>query len=301
MKKLFGKCLLVELCARREIDITFMISGQMRKETHSIAAPLIDGLRENVVLGVLAYAEYELTRGVHRHPHGELFLLRSGYLKSHSAAGHWLIPAGHLCWVPPYAEHGAETDNTRGTRVHLAPSLCESLPAESCVLMSTPLILAIVDRLASDVTPRKNLSALEGRLLGVLRDEIETARSVPILLPMPHDPSLRGIAKRWLDYPHDSSGLDELSADAGMSRRSFTRNFKAETGLSVGRWRQIARLMHGIDMLAAGKSVTETAFLLGYDSISSFVILCQRHTGMSPKILARTVAPALPGSEVDKL
>jgi AraC-like DNA-binding protein len=269
-----------------------MVSGQMYKETHAIAPPLVDGLRGNVVLGVLADAEYELTRGVHRHPHGELFLLRSGYLKSHSAAGHWLIPAGHLCWIPPYAVHGAETDNTRGTRVHLAPRLCESLPAEPCVLMNTPLILAIVDRLAADTTPRTNLSVAEDRLMGVLRDEIERARSVPILLPMPHDSNLRGIAERWLGCPDDASGLDELCAEVGMSRRSFTRNFKAETGLSVGRWRQIARLMHGIDMLAAGKSVTETAFLLGYDSISSFVILCQRHTGMSPKILARTVAPS---------
>lgn len=51
----------------------------------------------------------------------------------------------------------------------------------------------------------------------------------------------------------------------------------------------MARLMQGIDMLAAGKSVTETAFALGYDSISSFVVLCQHHTGMSPKILARAV------------
>jgi len=48
-------------------------------------------------------------------------------------------------------------------------------------------------------------------------------------------------------------------------------------------------------MLAAGKSVTETAFALGFDSISSFVALCHRHTGMSPKFLGRSVVSAEPG------
>ncbi len=57
----------------------------------------------------------------------------------------------------------------------------------------------------------------------------------------------------------------------------------------VGEWRQVARLMHGIGLLASGNSVTETAFALGYDSISSFFVLCEKYTGMSPKVLARAV------------
>ena len=48
-----------------------------------------------------------------------------------------------------------------------------------------------------------------------------------------------------------------------MSRRSFTRNFKLDTGLPIREWRQIARLMHGINMLAVGRSVTKTTFALG--------------------------------------
>lgn len=85
------------------------------------------------------------------------------------------------------------------------------------------------------------------------------------------------------------AGLDELAASSGMSRRTLTRTFKQETGMSVGKWRQVARLMAGIGMLAEGKSVTHTAMSLGYDSVSSFVSLCHRLTGMSPKILAQAV------------
>ncbi len=93
--------------------------------------------------------------------------------------------------------HGADTDNTQGTRIHLAPDLCHSLPTVPSVLASTPLILAIVDRLAADPAPRKkSLSGSEERLVAVLRDELSRARSTPILLPMPQDTNLRKIAEQ---------------------------------------------------------------------------------------------------------
>ncbi len=63
--------------------------------------------------------------------------------------------------------------------------------------------------------------------------------------------------------------------------------------MSVGKWRQVARLMAGIGMLADGHAVTDTAMSLGYDSVSSFVLLCRRLTGMSPGALPRAV-PHLP-------
>ncbi len=269
-----------------------MVLGQMdvRQSPSPSASPLVDALDGAAFRGVLTNTSDAFTRGVHRHPHGELFLLRSGFLQSESAAGRWLIPAGHLCWVPPFAEHGADTDSTQGVRIHLAAEFCTGvLPDCACVMRSTPLILAVIDRLMTTPTVRKSLSGRQRRLLDVLCDEIELARSKPIALPMPQDVRLRRTVERWLISADDRTGLDELAVEAGMSRRSFTRNFRSDTGLPIGEWRQIARLMHGIGMLAAGRSVTETAFALGYDSISSFVVLCQSHTGMSPKILARAV------------
>ena len=266
-----------------------MVVGQILRLSSGSDSPVIDGLTGTALRGAATKSDAVFTRGLHQHPHGELFLLRSGYLKSQSPNGRWLIPAGHLCWVPPFTEHGADTDNTDGVRIYLARDLCGVLPGEPCVMRSTPLILAVIDRLAAPATSRKALTGPEKRLLGVLCDEIEQARSSPILLPMPQDIRLRRTAEKLLSCLHDQGDLDSLAVEAGMSRRSFTRNFKLDTGLPIGEWRQIARLMQGIDMLAAGKSVTETAFSLGYDSISSFVTLCQRHTGMSPKFLSRAV------------
>lgn len=253
---------------------------------------MIDRLGNAAVRTMLTGTDDAFTRGVHQHPHGELFLLRSGYIKTESTTGRWLIPAGHLCWVPPFSDHGADTRNAVGVLIHLASGLCGAFPEHPSVIHTTPLILAVIDRLTTwpRGTARAALSGSESRLLNVLSDEIGLAKSTPIALPMPQDPRLRATVERWLARPDDQRGLDELAVEAGMSRRSFTRNFKLDTGLSIGEWRQIARLMHGVQLLASGKSVTEAAFAVGYDSISSFVVLCQRHTGMSPKALARAVS-----------
>jgi len=104
----------------------------------------------------------------------------------------------------------------------------------------------------------EELSGQESRLLSVLPDEIDQAGSTPIMLPMPRDVLLRRTVERWLNSPDDQTGLDELATKAGMSRRAFTCNCK----LTTGEWHQIARLMHGIDMLAAGKSVAKTALAI---------------------------------------
>jgi len=275
-----------------------MVLGQIRQNP-LMEFPLIDALGDSIAFSILCEKDYESTKashiGAHQHPHGEFFLLRSGHLKSYTYKSRWLIPAGHLCWVPPYTVHGGETDDSRGIRMHLRAEYCQVMPTTPCVVSGTPLIDAIVGRLQAAGDYQPTLSDAQLRLLSVLVDEVERARSAPIVLPMPQDGKLRKIAERWLACPEDRADIDQLAEEAGMSRRSFTRNFKLNTGLAVGEWRQIAKLMQGIDMLAGGKSVTDTAFALGFDSISSFVALCRRHTGMSPKSLVRDIAPTTRG------
>jgi hypothetical protein len=162
-----------------------------------------DGRSETAVLHVLTDADYDLTRFMHAHPHGELFLLRSGFVKSRSAAGQWLIPAGHLCWIPPGAAHGAETDRIRGVRIHLSAELCQGLPSEPRVLASTPIILAIIDRLAADARPRMSLSPPEANLLKVLLDEISGTQGLPIVLPMPSQAKPSEATPRCVTSPSD--------------------------------------------------------------------------------------------------
>ncbi|MEO6919451.1 MAG: AraC family transcriptional regulator [Collimonas sp.] len=124
------------------------------------------------------------------------------------------------------------------------------------------------------------------RLLSVFIDELVNAAPEPLSLTMPRDPRLLKMAAAIAENPADDTSLDAWADQIGMSRRSITRHFRSETGMSVVEWRQIARLQHGLELLAKGTSVTAVAITLGYDSVSSFIALFRRALGTTPAKMA---------------
>jgi AraC-like DNA-binding protein len=58
--------------------------------------------------------------------------------------------------------------------------------------------------------------------------------------------------------------------------------FRAELGVSFGRWHKQLRLMHGLSRLAAGDKVTSAALEAGYSSVSAFIQAFRQHFGVTP-------------------
>jgi transcriptional regulator GlxA family with amidase domain len=116
-------------------------------------------------------------------------------------------------------------------------------------------------------------------LLELLLDELAV---LPLDLPMPRDErALRAArhVRETLDGAHTLAGL---AKQAGASARTLERLFRAETGLSFGAWRQRARLLRALQLLADDVSVTRTAMSVGYDSMSAFVAAFRRTIGTTP-------------------
>jgi AraC-like DNA-binding protein len=67
-----------------------------------------------------------------------------------------------------------------------------------------------------------------------------------------------------------------------MNRRSFTRLFRRETGMSFAEWRQQACICAALPRLAAGESVTAVALDLGYESPAAFATMFKRLAGIPP-------------------
>ncbi|MFP3561286.1 AraC family transcriptional regulator, partial [Paraburkholderia sp. SIMBA_049] len=85
------------------------------------------------------------------------------------------------------------------------------------------------------------------RMSIVLLDEMRRAPHEPLHLPMPRDRRLLRIANAILGQPHDSRTLDAWAEWAGLSARTLSRLFVAETGTSFAQWRQQARLTHALE------------------------------------------------------
>ncbi|WP_134624769.1 helix-turn-helix domain-containing protein, partial [Pseudomonas aeruginosa] len=85
-----------------------------------------------------------------------------------------------------------------------------------------------------------------------------------------------------LANPGDPRPAAEWARWAGLSSRSLSRLFGAETGMSFAQWRQLARLHAAVERLAAGQAVGEVALSLGYESPSSFASAFRTVFGETP-------------------
>jgi len=126
------------------------------------------------------------------------------------------------------------------------------------------------------------LTGRHQQIIELLLTELERAPVIPIAVPFP---SSRGLARRchaFLEHPTPHETIARWAEELDVSRRSFTRSFRRETGMSFAEWRQQACLLIALPRLAAGETVTSIALDLGYDSPAAFATMFKRRLGLSP-------------------
>jgi len=228
---------------------------------------------------------YEAPRvtGYHAHEDGQLFALREGLQVIETPAGRWVQPPGWIGWIAPRCAHAAHSFGaTAGWSLHIDPAMAQALPAEPHVFATTPLMQGLVDRLTSLGASSMAYEARRARLVGVLLDELAASARPSLHLPMPQDKRLVGMASALANDPASPDTIDQWADRIGMARRTLTRRFAIETGLSFAQWRQQARLLKAVELLSLGESVTAVALTVGYSSVSAFIEAFRKHFGCTP-------------------
>lgn len=81
-------------------------------------------------------------------------------------------------------------------------------------------------------------------------------------------------------------GLSQLAREAGMSHPKLNRCFRQVYGLTVFEYLRNERLNRAKEMLDNGLNVTETAYAVGYESLSHFSQAFKKQFGASPSSCA---------------
>jgi AraC-like DNA-binding protein len=232
---------------------------------------------------IVAAGSQETVRnsGTHHHSRGQLFGSTRGLITVGVDEGVWVVPATHAIWVPPHRPHwGRSHGPFQGFAVYVAEPACADLPAAPCsIRMSGLLREAMLHAARWPVGP---LDARAGRVAGVILDEIRAARTDALGLPLPRDARLLRIARALADDPADDRTLEDWARWAAIGARSLSRHFVAETGFTFTAWRQRARLLRALEMLADDVPVTRIALELGYSTPSTFIGLFRRTFGATP-------------------
>lgn len=91
---------------------------------------------------------------------------------------------------------------------------------------------------------------------------------------------LYGLIETHLD---DSQfGVEELAYEVGMSRRTLHRKLTAVANLTINDFMRQYRLKRGIQFLRQGHNVSETAYLIGYESPAHFTTIFKEFYQKTP-------------------
>jgi AraC-like DNA-binding protein len=90
-------------------------------------------------------------------------------------------------------------------------------------------------------------------------------------------------AKLFMDEHYgEELDLENIADEAYFSKFHFIRLFKTIYGRTPHQYLTRVRIDRAILLLQNGKSVTETCFAVGFDSLTSFAGLFRRYTSLSP-------------------
>ena len=224
----------------------------------------------------------------HKHSRAQLLYAREGVVIVAAAGGRWMVPPGHALWIPGGVEHEVEMlVNVNMLSLYLAPGVISEIPETVRVVavdsLAHELIVAAVQPGPGDMAA--------GRIalvMPLLLDVISSLPESPLGLPFPKDRKLALLCRMFVANPDADLAIESWASKLSMSRRTFTRFFRQETGLSLSQWRQQACLFAALPRLAGGEAVTSVALDLGYDSVAAFITMFKRTLGAPPRAYLNT-------------
>ncbi|MBP2291578.1 AraC family transcriptional regulator [Azospirillum rugosum] len=219
----------------------------------------------------------------HSHRRGQLISGATGTLVLSTAQGRWVMPPHCGLWIPPGVLHEVRMIGAVTTQsLYLDPALADAMPARCEVVELSPFVRGLIAR-ALDIPVDYAPDSHDGAVMALLQHEMRRLPAQPLSLPFPAHAALAARCRRFLQEPTIRATIEDWSADLGMSRRTFTRLFRRETGLSFVAWRQQACLVSALPRLVAGTPVTTVALDLGYDNPAAFTTMFKRTLGAAPR------------------
>lgn len=258
-------------------------------ETHDQIINQLEKASGPVIAKASEYPDGYVVRP-HRHSRAQLIYALAGVVTVSTATGSWMVPPDHALWVPAELEHSVTASGHVSMRsIYVKPGAVSELPRETRVVGLTDLMRSLMLE-AVRLPQNYEAASRTGLIMALILEEIPNLPERPLGLPFPADPRLANLCRGFLDDPATGASIDDWAGSLGMSRRSFTRHFRHETGISLSAWRQQACIFAALPRLAGGEQVTSVALDLGYDSTAAFTTMFKRMTGIVPSRYLRGIA-----------
>ncbi|MFT8717675.1 AraC family transcriptional regulator [Gluconobacter potus] len=232
--------------------------------------------------------------GYHTHDRSQLSLFLGGTVTISTLGRSFVLGSGQGMWIPANTLHQANCRTDLAFQViYVDPTLPEAEDLPCKMFDASSLMRGLVDEIIAmryEFSMDERMTSIARLLVG----EIRRAPPIADRLLFPSDPRLLRVCEAIAAQPGDCHDIDHWAREAGMARRTFTRLFQQEMGMGFAAWRRRVRVVEAASRIAAGQSISEVAFDLGYENPSSFSTMFHRTFGVSPRMVrVGTLTPPL--------
>ena len=242
----------------------------------------IDEIPRPVVVAGPNRVASRLERAEHRHRKCELIYTLKGVLTCEIDGNLWTVPPQCAVWIPSGTPHKCQAfGKTEYYVLFFEPDVGSNLSRTCCTMFVSPLLREALIR-AARFPVLYPLEGPETRLLPVILDELNAARTEDHRLPLPSDPRLRRLLEMMMSAPEDKSSVAQWAARCALSERTLSRKIRQETGMSFVRWRHQLHVTLALQHMASGDRVQAVALDLGYETASSFITMFKKIIGKPP-------------------
>ena len=218
----------------------------------------------------------------HHHRRYQLLYGAVGVMMVWTEHGAWVVPPAQCVWIPAGVRHSVRAIGPVTTSsVFIEPGAIEGMPGSCSVLGISPLMRSLL-LVAVDVPLEYEVEGRDGLIMALLLEELRRLPILPLSLPFPNERELARRCRRFIKDPNPHETIDDWAENLKLSRRSFTRLFKRETGMSFAVWQRQACLFSALPRLVAREPVTRVALDLGYESPAAFTTMFRKTLGVPP-------------------
>ena len=255
--------------------------------TRQIVAPLSEEVNhiQDLPQPVVAYGRNLVAGEVlpfHSHRRAQFVYASRGVMTVTTSSGSYVVPPQRAVWMPGGVEHRIDARSDVAMRtLYVEITEAAHLPMDVCVLQVSPLLRELVVA-AVLAGPEYPPDSPESRIMAVILDQIRVQPVAALALPMPAEARVLRVVQALRADPADSRDLGAWAKEVGAIKRTLTRLFSAQTGMSFRSWREQLRVLRALELLATGESVTNVALEVGYENTSAFIEMFRRCLGTTP-------------------